>query len=50
MNGITILFAVVPALLISFPSVQGVCAILYSHSYEWKLQERLRRFVQRKAE
>jgi len=50
MNGIAILFAVVFALLIGFLSVQEVRAIIYSHSYEWKLQERLRRFVQRKAE
>ena len=50
MNGITILFAVVFALLIGFLSIQGVRAILFSHSYEWKLQERLRRFVQREAE
>ena len=50
MNEITILLAVVFVLLIGFLSVQGVRAILYSHSDEWKLQQRLRRFVQREAE
>ena len=50
MNGITILLAVVFALLIGFLSVQGVRAILYSQSDEWKLQQRLRRFVRREAE
>ena len=50
MNGITILLAVVFTLLIGFLSVQGVRAIIYSHSDEWKLQQRLRRFVQREAE
>jgi hypothetical protein len=50
MNGIVILIAVVFALLAGFLSVQGVRAILYSHSDEWKLQQRLRRFVQREAE
>ena len=50
MNGITILIAVVSTLLVSFLSVQGVRAIIYSHSDEWKLQQRLRRFVQREAE
>ena len=50
MNGITTLLAVVFALLFGFLSVQGVRAILYSHSDEWKLQQRLRRFVQREKE
>ena len=50
MNEITILLAVVFVLLIGFLSVQGVRAILYSHSDEWKLQQRLRRFVRREAE
>ena len=50
MNGITILLAVVLTLLIGFLSLQGVRAILYSHSDEWKLQQRLRRFVRREAE
>ena len=50
MNGIAILIAAVFALLVGFISVQGVHAILYSHSDEWKLQQRLRRFVQREAE
>ena len=50
MNGIAILFTVVFALLIGFLSVQEVRAILYSHSDEWKLKQRLRRFVQREAE
>ena len=50
MNEITILLAVVFVLLIGFLSVQGVRAILYSHSGEWKLQERLRRFVQHESE
>ena len=50
MNEITILLAVVFVLLIGFLSVQGVCAILYSQSDEWKLQQRLRRFVRREAE
>ena len=50
MNGITILIAVVSTLLVGFLFVQGVCAILYSHSDEWKLPQRLRRFIQREAE
>lgn len=50
MNGTTILIAVVSTLLVGFLSVQGVRAIIYSHSDEWKLQQRLRRFVQREAE
>jgi hypothetical protein len=50
MNGITILLAVVFTILVGFISVQGVRAILYSHSYEWKLQQRLRRFVHHEAE
>ena len=50
MNGITILLAVVFALLIGILSFQGVSAIIYSHSDEWKLQQRLRRFVRREAE
>ena len=50
MNGIAILIAVVSTLLVGFISVQGVRAIIYSHSDEWKLQQRLRRFVQREAE
>ena len=50
MNGITILIAVVFTLLVGFLSVQGVRAIIYSHSDEWKLQQRLRRFVQHEAE
>jgi hypothetical protein len=50
MNGIAILLAVVFSLLVGFFSVQGVRAIIYSHSDEWKLQQRLRRFVQREAE
>ena len=50
MNGITILIAVVSTLLVGFLFFQGVRAIIYSHSDEWKLQQRLRRFVQREAE
>jgi len=50
MNGIAILIAVVSTLLVGILFVQGVCAILYSHSDEWKLQQRLRRFVRREAE
>ena len=50
MNGIAILLAVVFALLIGILSFQGVRAILYSQSNEWKLQQRLRRFVRREAE
>jgi len=50
MNGIAISFAVVFFLLISFLSVQAVRAVIYSHSDEWKLQQRLRRFVQHEAE
>ena len=50
MNVIAILIAVVFTLLVGFLFVQGVSAILYSHSDEWKLQQRLRRFVQREAE
>jgi len=50
MNGITISLAVVFTLLIGILSVQGVCAILYSQSDEWKLQQRLRRFVRHEAE
>ena len=50
MNGIAILIAVVFTLLVGFLFVQGVRAIIYSHSNEWKLQQRLRRFVQREAE
>ena len=50
MNGITILFAVVFTRLVGFLSIQGVRAIIYSHSGQWKLQQRLRRFVQREAE
>jgi hypothetical protein len=50
MNGIAILLAVVFTLLVGLLSIQGVRAILYSHSYEWKLQQRLRRFVQHEAE
>jgi hypothetical protein len=50
MNGITILIAFVSTLLVGFLFVQGVRAIIYSHSDEWKLQQRLRRFVQREAE
>jgi hypothetical protein len=50
MNGIAILLAVVLSLLVGFLSVQGVRAIIYSHSDEWKLKQRLRRFVQREAE
>lgn len=50
MNGIAILLAVVFTLLVGFLSIQGVRAILYSHSDEWKLQQRLRRFVLHEAE
>ena len=50
MNGITLLLVVVFTLLIGFLSLQGVRAIIYSHSDEWKLQQRLRRFVRREAE
>ena len=50
MNGIAILLAVVFTLLVGFISIQGVRAILYSHSDEWKLQQRLRRFVQHESE
>jgi hypothetical protein len=50
MNGITISLAVVFTLFIGILSVQGVCAILYSQSDEWKLQQRLRRFVRHEAE
>ena len=50
MNGIAIMLAVVFTLLVGFLSVQGVRAIIYSHSDEWKLQQRLRHLVQREAE
>ena len=50
MNGNTILLAVVFTLLIGFLSLQGMRAIIYSHSDEWKLQQRLRRFVRHEAE
>jgi hypothetical protein len=50
MNGIAILIAVAFALLVGLLFVQGVCAILYSHSDEWKLKQRLGRFVQAEAE
>jgi hypothetical protein len=50
MNGIAILLAVVFTLLVGFLSLQRVRAILYSHSDEWELQQRLRRFVQHEAE
>ena len=50
MNGIAIMLAVVFTLLVGFLSIQGVRAIIYSHSDEWKLQQRLRRFVQHEAE
>ena len=50
MNGIAILIAVVFTLVAGFLAVQGVRAIIYSHSDEWKLQQRLRHFVQHEAE
>ena len=49
MNGIAILLTAVFTILIGFLFVQGVRAILYSHSDEWKLQQRLRHFVQHEA-
>jgi len=49
-NEIAILIAILFALLVGFLSIQGVRAIIYSHSGQWKLQQRLRRFVQREAE
>jgi len=50
MNEITILLAVVFSLWIGFLTIQGVRAFIYSHSDEWKLQQRLRRFVRHEAE
>lgn len=50
MDEITTLLAAVIALLILLLAVQGARILVYSRSDEWKLQQRLRRFVQREAE
>lgn len=50
MNALTILLAVTLALIAVFLFVQGVRAILYSRSEEWRLQQRVRRYVQHEAE
>ena len=50
MNAIAILLTVVFTLLIGFISIQAVRTIKYARSEEWKLQQRMRRYVRHEAE
>jgi len=50
MNAIAILLTVVFTLLIGFISIQAVRTIKYAQSEEWKLQQRMRRYVRHEAE
>ena len=52
MNTITIaiLLVVAAVLLVALIVVPGIRAIIYARSEEWKLQQRMRRFIQHEAE
>jgi len=50
MNAITISIAIAAILVLGFALVQGIRAIIYSHSDEWRMQQRVRRYVLHEAE
>jgi uncharacterized protein HemY len=52
MNTVTlaILLVVAAVLLVALIVVPGIRAIIYAHSDEWKLQQRMRRILQHEAD